>query len=128
MPKLGRFVENPDMNSNYWELVDKRKIDMDDPKIRMEAIGGHIRWLREMSGLSLQQVCEDMLYDASNMSKLERGVIGMSLQTACKIAHYFEITLDHLVGVNMLGRTNVLEEDLTGDEEIIDQETLDLGR
>ena len=61
-----------------------------------------IRELREDLDLKQKQVAEDLICDQSLYSKYERGERPLPLEYAEKLADYYGVSVDYL-----LGRTNV---------------------
>lgn len=58
-----------------------------------------IRDLREDSDLKQRQVAEYLLCDQSLYSKYERGERQLPLELAVKLARYYNVSLDYLVGL-----------------------------
>lgn len=61
-----------------------------------------IRDLREDKDLKQKQVADYLMCDQSLYSKYERGERPLPLDYACKLADYYGVSLDYLVG-----RTNL---------------------
>lgn len=61
-----------------------------------------IRDLREDRDLKQRQIAEYLMCDQSLYSKYERGERPLPLELACRLADYYHVSLDYLVG-----RTNV---------------------
>lgn len=61
-----------------------------------------IRDLREDNDLKQKQVAEYLLCDQSLYSKYERNERSLPLEYACKLADYYGVSVDYL-----LGRTNI---------------------
>ena len=57
-----------------------------------------IRELREDRDLTQQKVAEYLLCDQSLYSKYERGERVLPLDLAVKLADFYEVSLDYLVG------------------------------
>ena len=57
-----------------------------------------IRDLREDADLSQKQISEMLLCDQSLYSKYERGERVLPLDLAVKLADYYHVSLDYLVG------------------------------
>ena len=57
-----------------------------------------IRDLRTKKGLTIEAVAKAIGMDRGNLSKLERGQIGMSIEVARKLAGVLECTVDEVVG------------------------------
>ncbi len=58
-----------------------------------------LRELREGRGLTQAEVAEALLCDQSLYSKYERGARALPLELAVRLAQYYKVTLDHLVGL-----------------------------
>lgn len=58
-----------------------------------------IRDLREDSDLTQRQIAELLSTNQSNYSKTERGVKALSLEEAIKLAQFYKVSLDYLVGL-----------------------------
>jgi len=58
-----------------------------------------LRQLREARGLTQAAVAEVLLCDQSLYSKYERGLRALPLEAAVRLAEYYGVTLDHLVGL-----------------------------
>lgn len=58
-----------------------------------------IRDLREDSDLTQKQIAELLNTNQSNYSKTERGVKALSLEEAIKLALFYKVSLDYLVGL-----------------------------
>ena len=57
-----------------------------------------IRYLREDADLTQKQIAEILLCDQSLYSKYERGERVLPLDLAVKLADYYHVSLDYLVG------------------------------
>lgn len=57
-----------------------------------------IRDLREDADLTQAQVAELLLCDQSLYSKYERGERALPLELAIKLADFYQVSLDYLVG------------------------------
>ena len=57
-----------------------------------------IRDLREDADLTQKQIAETLLCDQSLYSKNERGERVLPLDLAVKLADYYQVSLDYLVG------------------------------
>lgn len=55
--------------------------------------------MREDSDLKQRQVAEYLLCDQSLYSKYERGERQLPLELAVKLARYYNVSLDYLVGL-----------------------------
>ena len=58
-----------------------------------------IRQLREARGLTQADVADELMCDQSLYSKYERGVRSLPLESAVRLAKYYGVSLDHLVGL-----------------------------
>ena len=58
-----------------------------------------IRDLREDSDLTQQEIAEYLLCDQSLYSKYERGERALPLEFAVKLAQYYKVSVDYLVGL-----------------------------
>ena len=61
-----------------------------------------IRDLREDNDLKQKEVADYLMYDQSLYSKYERGERALPLEYAEKLADYYHVSVDYL-----LGRTNI---------------------
>ena len=61
-------------------------------------MGFRIRDLREDADLTQKQIAEILLCDQSLYSKYERGERVLPLDLAVKLADYYHVSLDYLVG------------------------------
>ena len=57
-----------------------------------------IRDLREDADLTQKQIAETLLCDQALYSKYERGERVLPLDLAVKLADYYQVSLDYLVG------------------------------
>lgn len=57
-----------------------------------------IRDLREDNDLKQQQIAQYLMCDQSLYSKYERGERPLPLELAVKLAQYYDVSLDYLVG------------------------------
>lgn len=57
-----------------------------------------IRDLREDNDLTQKQVCEHLICDQSLYSKYERGEREIPLNLVIKLADYYNVSLDYIVG------------------------------
>ena len=60
--------------------------------------GARVLELRKTSGASQQALAEHLGVSFHQISKIETGQRGPSLEVACAIADYFRVSLDYLVG------------------------------
>lgn len=58
-----------------------------------------IRDLREDADLTQKQVAEYLHSNQSNYSKIERGLLELSLEDAVKLAEFYKTSVDYLVGL-----------------------------
>ncbi len=65
--------------------------------------GRRLRLLRELRRLTQEELSERLGVERTRYNKWENGVSEPSLMMLCKIADYFHVSTDYL-----LGRTNVL--------------------
>lgn len=54
--------------------------------------------LRKEKGVSQQVIAENLGVSFHQISKMETGQRGASLEVACALADYFNVSLDYLVG------------------------------
>ena len=59
-------------------------------------VGKHIQKLRELKGISQQDLAAKCNFEKSNMSRLEAGGVNPTLSTLEKVANALEITLAEL--------------------------------
>lgn len=67
--------------------------------------GMRIRKLRKQHGLTQEQLAEQMCITANNLSRIERGLYGLSIESMAELAASFGVTLDYLA----LGRESKLD-------------------
>lgn len=58
-----------------------------------------IRDLREDEDLTQKQIAEYLHGNQSNYSKVERGLLDLSLEDAVKLAQLYKTSVDYLVGL-----------------------------
>lgn len=58
-----------------------------------------IRDLREDADLTQKQIAEYLHGNQSNYSKVERGLMALSLENAVKLAELYKTSVDYLVGL-----------------------------
>ncbi len=58
-----------------------------------------IRQLREVRGLTQAEVADELMCDQSLYSKYERNVRSLPLESAVRLAKYYGVSLDYLVGL-----------------------------
>jgi transcriptional regulator with XRE-family HTH domain len=63
-----------------------------------EQIGGRIRALRERRGWSQGKLAAVLGSHPQNVSQIERGVRGVSLQQVARLARVLEVTTDEILG------------------------------
>ena len=59
-------------------------------------VGKHIQKLRELKGISQQDLAAKCNFEKSNMSRLEAGKVNSTLSTLEKVANALDITLAEL--------------------------------
>lgn len=59
-------------------------------------VGKHIQKLRELKGISQQDLAAKCNFEKSNMSRLEAGKVNPTLSTLEKVANALDITLAEL--------------------------------
>ncbi len=60
--------------------------------------GARVLALRKSSGFSQQVIAEHLGISFHQVSKMETGQRGPSLEVACALADFFNVSLDYLVG------------------------------
>ena len=60
--------------------------------------GARVLALRKSSGFSQQAIAEHLGISFHQVSKMETGQRGPSLEVACALADFFNVSLDYLVG------------------------------
>lgn len=68
---------------------------MPDNSLQIQ-VGKRIQKLREIKGISQQDLAAKCNFEKSNMSRLEAGRVNPSLSTLVKVANALEITLAEL--------------------------------
>ena len=63
-------------------------------------VGKHIQKLRELKGISQQDLAAKCNFEKSNMSRLESGGVNPTLSTLEKVANALDITLAELFTFN----------------------------
>ena len=63
-------------------------------------VGKHIQKLRELKGISQQDLAAKCNFEKSNMSRLEAGRVNPTLSTLEKVANALDITLPELFDFN----------------------------
>lgn len=58
-----------------------------------------IRDLREDADLTQKQVAEYLHGNQSNYSKIERGLLELSLEDAAKLAQLYKTSVDYIIGL-----------------------------
>ena len=58
-----------------------------------------IRQLREVRGLTQAEIADELMCDQSLYSKYERNVRSLPLESAVRLAKYYGVSLDYLVGL-----------------------------
>ncbi len=59
-----------------------------------------IRELRKRNGLTQSEVAKALLCDQSLYSRYERGMRSLPLETAVRLALYYDVSLDYLTGLS----------------------------
>ena len=60
-------------------------------------IGGEIRVARERAGLTQEQFGELVSLGTKNVSDIERGICGMSIETMISLSYNLDISLDYII-------------------------------
>ena len=60
--------------------------------------GKRIAKLRNDKGLTQAELAEELNINAKTISKVERGVIGFSVDNLIRLSEYFNVELEYLVG------------------------------
>lgn len=91
---------------NGWQTIDaKQQIghNVSDMKKMASSTESHAFWrlkrLRELKGVTLEQLAERTALTKSYLSKVERGISVPSIATALKVADAFEVGVGDLFGV-----------------------------
>lgn len=71
---------------------------MGRPSAINPAIGERLRWEREKNGISQQVVGDTVEVDRTAISQYERGLCMPTHATLQKLADYFDVSLDYLMG------------------------------
>lgn len=61
-------------------------------------VGKQIKELRLAAGMSREQLAKDLQIGTSTLSGYEIGSRSPNLETLCRIADYFDVTIDYLLG------------------------------
>lgn len=61
-------------------------------------IGDRVKMLRSLTGASMRALAPDIGIHYSTLQQLEQGMAMPDLRTIWKIADYFEVSIDYLVG------------------------------
>ena len=80
--------ENPDGNQRAVKLAG-----------RFMGIGAQIRELREESGLSRQQLADDLSLSVTSIQKYEKDIAAPSYGTLLDMARYFDVSTERLFGI-----------------------------
>lgn len=76
-------------------------------------IGARVRAIRQRIGLTQEQFSEKIDVTAAYVSELERGMVGISVQTVKRIASEFGVSCDQIIiGFNDCNDTNHIAEKL----------------
>ena len=65
----------------------------------MESVGKRIKELRLAENLTQREVAEMLNIDRSNYSKYENGKLELSNRLLVKLAGFYEVTTDYLLGL-----------------------------
>jgi len=65
----------------------------------METLGNKIKFLRTQHALTQQKMADILDIDRSNYSKYELGKLEVNNAMLIKIANYFDVTTDYLLGL-----------------------------
>lgn len=71
---------------------------MGKPRTINPFTGERLRWLRDKNGISQQVVGDTVEVDQTAISQYERGQCMPSPETLQKLADYFDVSLDYLLG------------------------------
>ena len=84
-------------NRTKFELSNKttQKSSMSDNSLQIN-VGKQIQKLRELKGLSQQDLAAKCNFEKSNMSRLEAGRVNPTLSTLEKVANALDVTLVEL--------------------------------
>jgi len=86
-------------------------------------IARNLKALREQKGLLQKEVANAVGVHPSNYSKMEKGERDVSIETADKLAKYFDITLDELVHMsgNVPGDITIIDKSISERLKLIQQ-------
>lgn len=65
----------------------------------LKKIGTHIKEIRELKGISQQDLASNCNFEKANMSRIEAGRTNFTISTLYKISQELEITISELVDV-----------------------------
>ena len=65
----------------------------------METLGNKIKYLRIQLSLTQQQIADVLGIDRSNYSKYELGKLEVNNEMLVKLAKYFDVSTDYLLGL-----------------------------
>jgi ribosome-binding protein aMBF1 (putative translation factor) len=85
--------------SFLWNFLSLNMINLRDKKI-LRKFGQHVRQLREASGLTQEQLANDMNVEISQISRIELGKVNTSLCTIVKLAEMLKISPSKLLEVD----------------------------
>ncbi|WP_053217161.1 helix-turn-helix domain-containing protein [Virgibacillus senegalensis] len=93
-----------------------------------EQLAYNLKFYREQSGWTQKQLSEKMNVSRSVVTKWENGAVLPDLKSLIKLSHFFDVSIDLIVGINK-PREDVLKEfnrlyNSGGDS--IDEETLEI--
>lgn len=84
--------------SDFFGVSSDYLLGLTNEKIKV--YNNRIRELRKEKGLTLRELSDKMHIDNSNLSKIERGDLGITADNLIAFAKYFEVTTDYLLGVS----------------------------
>jgi ribosome-binding protein aMBF1 (putative translation factor) len=86
-----------DKNRTKFELSNTttQKSSMKENSLQIK-IGKHIQKIRELKGISQQDLAAKCNFEKSNMSRLEAGRVNPTLSTLEKVANALEVSLAEL--------------------------------
>ena len=65
----------------------------------LKKIGAHIKEIRELKGISQQDLASSCNFEKANMSRIESGRTNFTISTLHKISQALEITISQLVDI-----------------------------
>lgn len=76
----------------------------------------NLKILRQQRGISQQQLAEIIMVSQQSVNKYENHNVEPGIDTLCKIADYFEVSVDYLIGRAEEPEENIEITDLTDNE------------